>query len=67
VKFIHDTKNPMLDSFSHEDKKFSREILERECNNLSAEIKRLKDQLYMQERRLKNVMGLVVYPHFDDP
>lgn len=59
VKFIHDTKNPMLDSFSHEDKKFSREILERECNNLSAEIKRLKDQLYMQERRLKNVMGLV--------
>jgi hypothetical protein len=27
----------------------------------------LKDQLYMQERRLKNVMGLVVYPHFDDP
>ena len=59
VRFIKDTKNPMLDSFRPSDRKFTQDILRRECDNLSAEINRLKDQLHMQERRLKNVMGLV--------
>lgn len=60
LTFIKDTKNPMQESFSPEDRKFSQEILRRECDNLAAEINRLKDQLRMQERRLKNVMGLVL-------
>lgn len=59
LKFVKETKNPMLESFSDGDKRFSQEILERECDNLTAEIERLKAQLDMQERRLKNVMGLV--------
>ena len=33
--------------------------MERECANLLTESKRLKSELHMQERRLKNVMGLV--------
>jgi hypothetical protein len=66
VKFIQETKNPMLDSFMPVDKKFTQEILRRECENLSAEINRLKDQLHMQERRLKNVMGLVNFLCLDN-
>ena len=50
----------MMESFSHIDKTFSQEMLWRECDNLTAEINRLKDQLHMQERRLKNVMDLVI-------
>ena len=60
LKFIKKTRNPMLESFSEKDQNFSKEILGRECDNLAAEINRLKDQLNMQERRLKNVMGLVI-------
>jgi len=60
VQFIRDTRNPMLDSFLPAEKKYSKDILRRECENLTSEINRLKDQLHMQERRLKNVMGLVI-------
>jgi len=35
--------------------------MERECANLLTEGERLKAELRMQERRLKNVMGLVSY------
>ena len=59
VRFIMDTRNPMQDSHSPQDRTFSQEILGRECGNLLAEINRLKDQLCMQERRLENTMGLV--------
>jgi hypothetical protein len=33
--------------------------LKRECANLLTQITRLKTQMHMQERRLKNVMDLV--------
>jgi hypothetical protein len=38
--------------------------MERECANLLTESKRLKSELYMQEHRLKNVMGLVSVQHW---
>ncbi|KAF8186445.1 hypothetical protein BJ912DRAFT_971936 [Pholiota molesta] len=37
----------------------SKSIMHRECENLLTECKRLKGELHMQERRVKNVMGLV--------
>ncbi|KIM41609.1 hypothetical protein M413DRAFT_445584 [Hebeloma cylindrosporum] len=59
ITFIRETHNPALDHLSAEEKQFSKRIMERECANLLTESKRLKAELYMQERRLKNVMGLV--------
>ncbi|KIM41617.1 hypothetical protein M413DRAFT_72019 [Hebeloma cylindrosporum] len=59
INFIRDTHNPALDHLTVEERHFSRNIMERECANLLMESKRLKSELYMQERRLKNVMGLV--------
>ncbi|KAH9474783.1 hypothetical protein JR316_0013248 [Psilocybe cubensis] len=59
VVFIRDTHNPALDNVSEEDQQFSKTIMARECANLLTEIKRLNSELHMQERRLKNVMGLV--------
>ena len=59
VDFIRDTKSPMRESFSEDDQKYVVEIMARECKNLSTEILRLKGELEMQEKRLKNVMGLV--------
>ena len=59
ITFIRDTHNPALDDLSDEDRQFSRKIMERECANLLTESNRLKSELFMQERRLKNVIGLV--------
>ncbi|PPQ92528.1 LOW QUALITY PROTEIN: hypothetical protein CVT25_010361 [Psilocybe cyanescens] len=59
VVFIRDTHNPALDKKPEEDREFSKTIMARECANLLTEIKRLNSELHMQERRLKNVMGLV--------
>lgn len=59
VLFIRDTQNPAMDNVEEEDRKYSQHIMNRECENLLTEAKRLKNELHMQERRLKNVMGLV--------
>lgn len=60
VTFIRDTHNPAMDSEEFkEDREASKRIMARECANLQAEISRLKGELQMQERRLKNVMDLV--------
>ncbi len=59
VDFIKNTKSPMLTSFSEADQKYGADIMARECKNLSTEILRLQGELEMQEKRLKNVMGLV--------
>ena len=39
----------------------SQKLLNRECDNLLNEIKRLESDLNMQKQRLKNVMALVSY------
>ena len=59
MTFIRDTHNPAMDHLSSEDRQFSKRIMERECANLLTECKRLKSELSNQERRLKNVIGLV--------
>jgi hypothetical protein len=59
VIFIRDTHNPAMESFPEEVCKYSESIMHRECENLLTECKRLKGELHMQERRVKNVMGLV--------
>ncbi|KAF9559806.1 hypothetical protein CPC08DRAFT_637387 [Agrocybe pediades] len=59
IRFICNTANPALDDIPQEDKDFNKKIMERETANLTTEIERLKTELYMQERRLKNVIGLV--------
>jgi len=59
VFFVRDTHNPALDSLSKIEQDFSDSLLKRECANLLSEIERLQQDLTMQERRLKNVMGLV--------
>ena len=58
-----ETNNPMLDHpmFTDHDRKYSRETLETECNNLLLQIERLQNALKIQQRRLTNVMGLVSF------
>jgi len=56
----------MQDSLSPADRDFTRAILRKECWNLLAEITRLKNQLCMHERRLENVMGLVICFHMNN-
>lgn len=59
IHFIRDTHNPALEHLSEADRSFNKRIMDRECANLLSESKRLTAELHMQERRLKNVMGLV--------
>ncbi|TEB25452.1 hypothetical protein FA13DRAFT_1756550 [Coprinellus micaceus] len=65
VTFIQDTPNPFMTEtkFPGEEGKQKLEenarLLKRECKNLIDEVERLKQMLYQQERRLKNVMNLV--------
>jgi len=59
IEFIKNTSNPAMDNLPLEEREFSKRIMDREAANLSTEIKRLGTELYMQERRLKNVIGLV--------
>ena len=61
VLFIRDTHNPAMEAATAEDRKHSKETMHRECENLLTEAKRLKNELHMQERRLKNVMNLVCH------
>lgn len=61
VKFIKETRNPAMEFplIPEGTRKMSRSLLDRECDTLLTEIKRLSVELAMQERRLRNVMNLV--------
>jgi len=59
VAFIKNTPNPAMDGVGEEERKASEKLVNRECDNLLNEIKRLVSELSTQERRLKNVMALV--------
>ena len=61
IYFIRNTPNPAMDGINEEDRVSSQKLLDRECDNLLNEIKRLNAELSTQERRLKNVMALVSY------
>ena len=61
INFIRDTPNPAMDDINEEDRKSNAKLLDRECDNLMNEIKRLNSELKTQERRLENVMALVSY------
>ncbi|KAF8639226.1 hypothetical protein AX17_001711 [Amanita inopinata Kibby_2008] len=56
VDFISRTSNPAL---THEESKYCRHLLVRECATLTHEIERMDTERTMQERRLRNVMNLV--------
>jgi len=62
VQFVLDTPNPAMDSESLEqdEKRKDRQLLEKEGGNLLAEIRRLEMLRAMQDKRLKNVMNLVI-------
>jgi len=59
VEFVAKVDSPALDDDSPEDKKTTRGLITRECENLLRDIKRLERNRMMQDRRLKNVMDLV--------
>ncbi|KAE9410090.1 hypothetical protein BT96DRAFT_847881 [Gymnopus androsaceus JB14] len=59
IVFILNTPNPAMDALSEDERFFSRQLLQKECNNLLIEVERLESSRRMQERRLKNVMNLV--------
>ncbi|KAF8880546.1 hypothetical protein BD779DRAFT_1548833 [Infundibulicybe gibba] len=60
VEFIRATHNPAIaSSFTTKDKNFTEAVMDRECQNLLNEIKRLELDRTMQDKRLKNVMDLV--------
>lgn len=61
VIFIKNTPNPAMDAVGKEERELSQKLLNRECDNLLNEIKRLESDLNMQKQRLKNVMALVSY------
>ena len=61
ITFIKKTPNPAMQAINEAERKASQHLLNRECDNLMDEIKRLISELSMQERRLKNVMALVSY------
>ena len=50
-----------MDGVNKEDREMNQNLLNRECRTLLNEVKRLDSQLTTQEKRLKNVMGLVSY------
>lgn len=58
VIFIKNTPNPAMDVLG-EERVWSRKLLNKECDNLLNEIKRLQSDLSMQKQRLGNVMRLV--------
>ncbi|GLB39824.1 putative corA-like Mg2+ transporter protein [Lyophyllum shimeji] len=59
VKFIRDTHNPAMESYSKAEREYSAHLMKRECQNLLSEINRLEMGRRMQDKRLKNVMNLV--------
>ena len=61
VNFIKNVHNHAMDAVDERDRKASKKLLDRECDNILDEIQRLISELRMQERRLKNVIDLVSY------
>jgi hypothetical protein len=61
VLFVCNTPNPAMDADSIDDETRARDkdLLEKECGNLLAEIDRLEMNRIMQDKRLQNVMHLV--------
>lgn len=61
IEFIEETENPFMTvaNFAKETIEENRVLIKRECKTLKQEVNRLKADLHMQERRLKNVMNLV--------
>lgn len=59
VEFVRTTKNPAMDALDEAVRKESADLMDRECNYLLSEIKRLEMGRRMQDKRLKNVMNLV--------
>lgn len=63
IDFIARTENPLLDdpeAFSPELKETTLVLIKRECDNLLRDISRLERTRDMQDKRLKNVMGLSI-------
>jgi hypothetical protein len=48
-----------MDTIHEEEREMCQKLLNRECDNLLNDIKRLQAELNMQKQRLKNVMDLV--------
>jgi hypothetical protein len=65
VEFVLKYPNPMSDNAPEAEKKLTKELLERECNQLLAGINRLEMSRKLQDKRLKNVMNLVRHLHHD--
>lgn len=59
VEFVRTTKNPAMDALDADARNESSGLMDRECNYLLSEIKRLEMSRKMQDKRLKNVMNLV--------
>ena len=53
-----------MDGKNKQERELNQKILNRECDNLLNEVKRLQADLNMQKQRLKNVMALVSYITF---
>ena len=59
VLFIKNTPNPAMESSEfNEERKSSKELMEKECGNLLSEIDRLEKRRMMLSNRLKNAMEL---------
>lgn len=61
IIFIKETPHPAMTSEAHpiEEREVAKALLLKECGNLLSEIERLERSRNMQNKRLKNVMGLV--------
>ncbi|EKM78431.1 hypothetical protein AGABI1DRAFT_129541 [Agaricus bisporus var. burnettii JB137-S8] len=59
VEFVMKYPNPTYDNASEQERKLTKDLLERECNQLLAGINRLEMSRKLQDKRLKNVMNLV--------
>jgi len=59
IQFVLDTPNPAMDGCEADERERNRELLERECNNLLSETRRLDMSRKRQDMRVKNVMNLV--------
>ncbi|KAF9467131.1 hypothetical protein BDZ94DRAFT_1249633 [Collybia nuda] len=59
VEFVRTTRNPAMDALEESERKYSTDLMDRECHYLLSEIERLEMGRRMQDKRLKNVMNLV--------
>jgi hypothetical protein len=65
VEFVLKYPNPMNENVSERERKLTKELLERECNQLLAGVNRLEMSRRLQDKRLRNVMNLVRHLHHD--